>query len=218
MKHYLVFLFAALLLFSCDSHESLDYHISVGDILCDDGRIVSPVAYADGGVRGVGVVFAPRTESHEVLVVLLDELSSVTFCDSLGLSLGTSCDLEAFDGYVNTTSMQNVGLGRSPLASSAFSSHCFHQSDFIPSVAEMGLLYLSRGVVNPVLRSLGGTELSFASDHGGCWYWTSTEVKENQGRQAWLFSMADGSRHKAPVVNAYRARLVIEYNPLNVQP
>ena len=60
-------------------------------------------------------------------------------------------------------------------------------------------------------ESNGGAELTKA------WYWSSTEVKGNSHNQAWLVSMADGSQHKAPKTNQYRARLIVEYNPYRIK-
>ena len=68
--------------------------------------------------------------------------------------------------------------------------------------------------MNPVIERCGGTPVNRSPENAGCWYWTSTEVAQNKMNQAWLFSMADGSRHKAPKTNCYRARLIVEYNPL----
>lgn len=236
MKKYVIFALSAYLfvsaLASCDEHEPIDLDIHPGYVLCDDGSIVSADNFPPAHRTAVAVVFASKTESHEVLAVLLDELPPVAFCDTLGMNQGTSCDEAAFDGYVNTVSMQTTYRSRdtlvvkddkaaaenyysSPLANYAFRSHWFQQSDYIPSVAEMGLLYLARDVVNPIIERFGGTPLS--TDSRGCWYWTSTEVKQNQPNQSWLFSMSDGSRHKAPKTNSYRARLIVEYNPLNVK-
>ncbi len=207
---------------SCDEHEPVDLNVYTGFILCDDGQVMSTEAYFGQDVKkAVAVVFAPQTEDHNVLAVLLDEIPPVAFSDTLGMELGTSCDETAFDGYVNTTAMQNsrssrTGMG-SPLADAVFSHHYFSQSDYIPSVAEMGLLYLARNTVNPIIERCGGTPLYTDSDEGRCWYWTSTEVEQNKGNQAWLFSMTDGSRHKTPKTNEYRARAIVEYNPLNVK-
>lgn len=229
-------------LLSCDEHEPLDLDIHVGYILCDDGRILSPSAFNPDVNMPVAVVFAPNTDKHQVLSVLLDELSPIAFSDTLGFDQKTSCDVDAYDGYINTVALQTSYLAGkrpetvwsesdsayvtqwvsdphyygSPLGLSAISSHWFSQSDYVPSVAELGLLYISLDIVNPVIESLGGTPVSQSPDGGGCWYWTSTEVKENKQNQSWLFSMADGSRHKALKTNAYRARLIVEYNPLSI--
>jgi hypothetical protein len=222
-KYYLFPLLSVFSLFfaSCDEHEVLDLDVHTGNILCDDGQVLSTDAYfSQDASKAVAVVFAPQTEEHPVLAVLLDEIAPVAFCDSLGLELGTSCDETAFDGYENTTAMQNNRDSRSgkgsPLADEAFTYHYYWQSDYIPSVSEMGLLYLARDQVNPILERCGGTPLYDDAAGSLCWYWTSTEVEQNKGRQAWLFSMSDGSRHRAPKTNEYRARAIVEYNPLNI--
>ena len=237
----MLFLSAFMLtLTSCDEHEPLDLNIYPGYILCDDGRIVSPDEFFQGGRTAVAVVFAPLTDSHNVLSVLLDEVPFINFCDTLSMDQKTSCDISAYDGYTNTVALQTTWLpGKrkqevwrdsayvtewvtdpfyygSPLGLSAFRSHWFAQSDYVPSVAEMGLLYMSLDKVNPVIKMCGGDTIGVTPRDAGCWYWTSTEVEENKPNQAWLFSMADGSRHKAAKDNFYRARLIVEYNPLSI--
>ena len=245
MKKILSFVFvllSALVLTGCDEHEPVDMDIHVGYILCDDGRIISEQVFDNGHYTPVGVVFAPKTEDHEVLVVMLKEYYNLQFATKLAFDQGTSCDDAAYDGYLNTVALQaavesyevevqvddstvvtETEYDYSPLADRAFSSHYFWQSDYVPSVAEMGLLYLAKDAVNPVLEKCGGDPLVTEPGRPGvwhgqsCWYWTSTEVKENRGNQAWLFSMADGSRHRTPKTNSYNMRLVVEYNPLNVK-
>ena len=148
MSRFLVSFFALLLtsftFVSCDEHEPLDLDIHPGFILCDDGSVMSNKAYFEQDTRkAVAVVFAGETADHGVLAVCLHEIDAIQFCDTLGMELGTSCDVTAYDGYLNTTAMQNsrdtrTGKG-SPLADEAFSYHHFWQSDYIPSVAEMTL-------------------------------------------------------------------------------
>ena len=222
-----------LALTSCDEHEPLDLGIYPGFILCDDGRVLSPSAFNADIHTPVAVVFAPQTEEHQVLAVMLDEIPPVAFADTLAMDQKTSGDVTAYDGYVNTVALQTTHLDRdtlvnkeykadprnyycSPLGLLAFRSHWFLQSDYVPSVAELGLLYLSLGTVNPIIEKCGGTPINTRPENAGCWYWSSTEVSENKPNQAWLFSMADGSRHKAPKTNSYRARLIVEYNPLSI--
>lgn len=226
MSRFLVSFFALLLtsftFVSCDEHEPLDLDIHPGFILCDDGSVMSNKAYFEQDTRkAVAVVFAGETADHGVLAVCLHEIDAIQFCDTLGMELGTSCDVTAYDGYLNTTAMQNsrdtrTGKG-SPLADEAFSYHHFWQSDYIPSVAEMTLLYFARNQVNPIIKQCGGTPLFTDTENARCWYWTSTEVEQNKGNQAWLFSMSDGSRHETPKTNAYRARAIVEYHPVNVK-
>ena len=228
----LLVLLSSFLMTACDEHEPVDNDIHPGYILCSDGRVVSDLELNFGEHTPVAVVFAPRTDEHPVLAVLLDEVYSIACADTLNFDQKTSGSLTEYDGYTNTVALQASRIARdslvvkdykmdarnfytSPLGLCAFSSHWFCQSDYIPCVRELGLLYMSLDRVNPVIERCGGTPLSRTADNIGCWYWSSTEVSENKNNQAWLFSMADGSRHKAPKTNHYRARLIVEYNPLN---
>ena len=224
----------AFMMASCDDHAPVDLDIHIGYILCEDGRMLSEADFVKSGQEGVAVVFAEKTDDHPVLAVMLEEIPFVAFADTLSFDQKTSCDVAAFDGYENTVALQTSHLDRpalvdstylasaanyyvSPLGLLAFSSHYYFQSDFVPSVSEMGLLFLRRDEVNKVIERLGGTPLSTQNDGFSCWYWTSTEVEGNSLNQAWLVSMADGSRHKAPKTNCYNARFIVEYNPLDVK-
>lgn len=218
----LAFMLVSMLSVSCDEHEPIDLDVHPGYILCDDGQVLSTDSYFNqSSKKAVAVVFAGETADHGVLAVRLHEIEPIQFCDTLGMELGTSCDVTAYDGYLNTTAMQNsrdtrTGKG-SPLADEAFSYHYFWQSDYIPSVAEMALLFFARNQVNPIIERCGGTPLYTDAENGRCWYWTSTEVEQNKGNQAWLFSMSDGSRHETPKTNAYRARAIVEYHPVSIK-
>jgi len=221
----------ALSLTSCDEHEPVDLDIHPGYILCDDGRIIQESAFDPGQHTPVAVVFAPlATDKHPVLAVMLDEVDYIQFADTLSFDQKTGGDITAYDGYTNTVALQTTNIQRkvlvdsvyldnaanyykSPLGLLAFRSHYFAQSDFVPSVAEMRLLYQNIDQVNNMILKCGGTPINRSPSGAGCWYWTSTEVTENKMNQAWLISMADGSIHKAPKTNGYRARLIVEYNP-----
>ena len=179
MKHIYYIMFALAIGFacvSCDEHEPIDLDIHPGYILCSDGQIVSPSVFNRDVHTPVAVVFAEKTDQHQALAVLLDEIAPVAFADTLSFDQKTSGSETEYDGYVNTVALQTTHLDRDSLV-----------------------------VKTPVNRS---------PENAGCWYWTSTEVEQNKMNQAWLFSMADGSRHKAPKTNCYRARLIVEYNPL----
>lgn len=182
---------------SCDEHEEVDYHIYIGYILCDDHRTMSVNQYeSQNAVNAVGVVFAEQTEDHPALAVMLDELSSVAFADTVGFSQGTSGSLESFDGWENTVALHNSQDARSgkgsPLANEVFHYHKFGQSDYVPSVAEMRLLIAALPQVNPIIEYCGGTPLSLDSEAGSCWYWSSTEVSEDKANSAWLCSSVNG--------------------------
>lgn len=205
---------ASLVTFSsCDSYEPKDTTIHVGYILCDDHSCMRPEDYFQQNKQnGIGVVFAERTEAHPLMAVMSEELNDA-FCDSLGLSNGTSGSLTAFDGAANTRAMQNSYLAEaqkgSPLAMQLFRFHEGGQSDYLPSVAEQRLLTASARTVNPVIERLGGTPVALEGD---CWYWTSTEVAGNNGRQAWLCSAANGGIIETPKTEQHKARAIIQIN------
>lgn len=219
---------------SCDEHEPFDPDIHSGYILCSDGSIVADNVFDSRKHTPVAVVFAEQTNKHPVLAVLLDEIEYVAFADTLSFDQKTSCSLDSCDGYQNTVALQTTNIQRkvlvdsvylanadnyykSPLGLMAFRSHWFAQSDYVPSVMELELLYKALPKVNPLIRMCGGTPIGTSPAGAGCWYWSSTEVKGNNYNQAWLVSMADGSQHKAPKTNSYRARLIVEYNPYRIK-
>lgn len=238
MRKKILYLFVGFLtmtgLYSCDEHEPFDPDIHSGYILCSDGSIVADNVFDSRTHTPVAVVFAEQTAKHPVLAVLLDEIDYIAFADTLSFDQKTSCSLDSCDGYLNTCALQTTNIQRkvlvdsvyldnaanyykSPLGLMAFRSHWFLQSDYVPSVMELELLYKALPKVNPLIEMCGGTPIGTSPEDAACWYWSSTEVKGNSYNQAWLVSMADGSQHKAPKTNCYRARLIVEYNPYRIK-
>ena len=200
---------------SCDNHEPIDRDIHVGYVLCNDHSCMDTASYFNQTKRkAVGVVFAEKTDDHPALAVMFDELNEV-FCDSVGMVNGTSTDITSFCGFKNTIAMYNsysaeTGKG-SPLAMEMINFHTNGQSDYLPSVAEQRLLASSARVINPVLERLGGTPIALEGD---CWYWTSTEVEDNPGVQAWLCSADNGRFLPTPKTQRHKARAIVEiYDP-----
>lgn len=200
---------------SCDNHEPIDRDIHVGYVLCNDHSCMDTASYFNQTKRkAVGVVFAEKTDDHPALAVMFDEVNEV-FCDSVGMVNGTSTDVTSFCGFKNTIAMYNsysaeTGKG-SPLAMEMINFHTNGQSDYLPSVAEQRLLASSARVINPVLERLGGTPIALEGD---CWYWTSTEVEDNPGVQAWLCSADNGRFLPTPKTQRHKARAIVEiYDP-----
>ena len=196
---------------SCDDYQPADNAIHVGYILCENHSCMNPETYFSQTThKAVGVVFAEQTEDHPLMAVMLKELNEV-FCDSVGLSNGTSGNLTAFDGSANTRAMQksyNAGTKKgSPLAMKLFTFHEGGQSDFLPSVAEQRLLNVSARSINAIIERLGGTPIALDGD---CWYWNSTEVSENSGLQAWLCSSANGGIIETPKTESHKARAIVK--------
>ena len=200
---------------SCDNHEPIDRDIHVGYVLCNDHSCMDTASYFNQTKRkAVGVVFAEKTDDHPALAVMFNEVNEV-FCDSVGMVNGTSTDVTSFCGFKNTIAMYNsysaeTGKG-SPLAMEMINFHTNGQSDYLPSVAEQRLLASSARVINPVLERLGGTPIALEGD---CWYWTSTEVEDNPGVQAWLSSADNGRFLPTPKTQRHKARAIVEiYDP-----
>lgn len=196
---------------SCDDHEPIDPNVHIGYVLCDDHSCMDTTTYFNQSKRkAVGVVFAEQGEDHPALAVLFKEVNEV-FCDSAGLVNGTSKDISTFDGYNNTVAMYNsyvedTGKG-SPLAMKMIDFHENGQSDFVPSVAEQRLMVAAARKINPVIQRFGGTPIAIDGD---CWYWTSTEVSEMAGTQAWLCSAVNGGIMPTPKTESHKARAVVE--------
>lgn len=172
-------------------------------------------------IHAVGVVFGIEDDNHKAMAVMLQEIHDIAFADSLGMDLGTSGDVTMFDGYVNSVSMCNTvdrktGHG-SPLGQYVFASHTFGQSDFIPSYAESKLLHMRVRAVNRVISRLielghDGDLISTDSKDGSCWYWTSTEDKDDMANRAWLCSMATGGFQQTPKTELHNSRVIVELN------
>lgn len=197
---------------SCDEHEPIDPDFHVGYVLCDDHTVMPLEKFkAQSHINAVGVVFAEATESHPAMAVMLNEIPPTAFADSLGMKQGTSGDVAAYDGNTNTISLtntkdSNTGYG-SPLADYVFRTNS--ASHFIPSVAEMRLLMQSRNTVNETIGELDGDLISTDPTGGKCWYWTSTEVKENEANQAWLCSAVNGGIQPTPKDEHHPARAIV---------
>lgn len=208
-----VFVFAV---WSCDAHDPIDTNIYPGFVLTSDNNTMSIGQFtATDDIEAIGVVFASANDDHPTLAVTLDEILPVAFSEPLGYDQGTSATTDLYDGFLNTTKMQNLvadSLYTSPLAYSVFRRAHFGQSLFIPSVAELRLLFAALPQVNPVIVKLGGTPISTNSIDGSCWYWSSSEVKENKSMQAWLVSSTNGSYQETPKDGLHPARAILSIN------
>lgn len=209
---------AGLSLTACDDHEVADMSPHIGYVLCDDNSYMDTTSYLSQDTKkAVGVIFALKTDDHPVLAVNLNEISGM-FCDSLGLSNGTSGSTAAYDGRSNTTAMiasydSNTGHG-SPIAMATETFHSDGQREYIPSVAEMRMLIKAAGTINPVLKRLGGTVIktTSAGNADDTWYWTSTEDSTSNAKAAWLCSAANGGILSTLKTGVHKARAVVEVN------
>ena len=216
MKKILSMMMAAtaILFTSCDDHKDFpDTAMKVGHILCTDGKVLPFEQYEQSGKTAIAVVFhINQNEDIEGngYAVYLDDIAPEAFADSIGVAQGTSASLTAYDGNTNTLALYDTRDVSSPLAEKVFDLWRYGQSAYIPSVAQMRLLYQARYAINPYIVKCGGTPIP--DDENDCWYWTSTEVKGQETAKSWLFSLGSGAIQETPKWQAHKARPVITLN------
>lgn len=211
MKKILFTMLTALtMLSSCDEHiDPLDTSLRPCQILCTDGKVLTYEQMKEEEKTPIGVVFYANHGNEDIAcsgyaVYLWDkEMSALS--DSLGFNQGTSANISAFDGNSNTYAMYFSGT--SPAAESVFDTWHYGQSAFIPSVAEMRLLYTLRGSLNEYIEKCGGDIISNNPDE--CWYWTSTEVAGQEQHKAWLYSLSTGAMQETPKDQTHKVRPII---------
>lgn len=199
----------AVTLSSCDEHiEFPDTAMKTCDILCTDGEIVRYDDMVSKGKTPIGVVFHVnqdgKTEGTGYAVYLWD-VPMAAFSDSTGVKQNTSANPASFDGNANTYAMYASGV--SSAATSVFDMWKYGQSAYIPSVAQLQLLYASRNAVNSYISKCGGDVIS--DEPSECWYWSSTEVSGQESAKAWLFSLASGAMQETPKTEPHKIRPII---------
>ena len=196
---------------SCDEHRDFpDTAMKPCHVLCTDGKVTTYETCKAQGKTPIAVVFnINQSEKMEGTgyAVFLHDLYPSAFADTISVKQNTSADVTAYDGNVNTYKMFTTKDVESPLAESVFSVWTYGQSAYIPSVAQMRLLYESRHLINPIIIKCGGDPIPDTPDE--CWYWTSTEVEGQETVKAWLFSLGSGALQETPKDQAHKARPII---------
>jgi len=201
----------ALGLVACDEHRDFpDTGMKVGHILCTDGKVMSYEDYSLSGKEAIAVVFHLNRDEAMAgngYAVYLHDLAPEAFADSIGIAQGTSADLAALDGNENTFALYETTETSSPIAEQVFDLWKYGQSAYVPSVAQMRLLYASREAVNPYIEQCGGMPIPDSANE--CWYWTSTEVAGQETAKAWLYSTGSGTIQETPKWQAHKVRPII---------
>lgn len=230
---------ATIVLAACDDHQDFpDTAMKVTHILTTDGNVMPYDTYEQSGKQAIAVVFHINGWSSERRVpsslglsrdatdegnanqredmdgngyaVYLWDIAPESFADSIGVEQGTSADLTAYDGNANTFALYETTDVKSPLAERVFDLWRYGQSAYIPSVAQMRLLYHAKDIINPYILKCGGTPIPDEDDD--CWYWTSTEVKGQATAKSWLYSLGSGAIQETPKWQAHKARPIITIN------
>lgn len=207
--HYICAALMAVAFVSCDEHRDFpDTAMKTCDILCTDGKVVRFEDMQSQGKKPIAVVFhINQTDNMEGTgyAVYLWDIASAEFSDSIGVKQTTSANVTAYDGNSNTYAMYASGV--SPAADEVFNMWHYGQSAYIPSVAQMRLLYQAKNAVNSYIQRCGGEVISDNPDE--CWYWTSTEVKDQESAKAWLYSLASGALQETPKEQPHKIRPII---------
>lgn len=143
---------------ACDAHieesEETKYPVHV---LCVDGTVIPYSEYEQSKEQAIAVVFHigsdGETEGNGYAVYLWD-MTPKAFADSLGVEQGTSADITAYDGNENTFALYETEETASPMAEAVFALWKYGQSAYVPSVAQMRLLYAARGIINAGHREM----------------------------------------------------------------
>ena len=189
--HFIIAALAALVFTSCDDHiiEDASWHSwTPGMVYSTNGDVTTYEQCIKKGNTPEAVLFyVDNTDKLGGIAyaVTLHDNSEACFSDpdTIYVAQGTSADYTSFDGENNTTALRYSPIA-SPIAKRTNPKY------FLPSVAEMYLLYASRNAVNPVIAQCHGTPLPL--DDESCWYWTSTEQDIAQSDRAWRFSLYSG--------------------------
>ena len=175
---------------SCDNHvyEDASWHSWMpGMVYCSNGEIMS---YENCVSKG------------NTPEAVLNDYPDKEFIDpdTTYFAQGTSADIMQFDGESNTVKLRYFQV-QSPIAKSVSPKF------FIPSVAEMYKLYVSKDVINSTIKKCGGMPLPF--DKNECWYWTSTECDGAETDRAWRYSLSSGRFEMADKHSSYATRPII---------
>lgn len=210
----IVLFLSALSLAACDEHVDFpDTSIKIGHVLCSDGSTMSVEQCDELGKIPVAVVFHVSHDSltaGDGYAVYLRDIYLTRLADSLGVEQGTSASLTLYDGNANSYAMFSCKEVGSPAADIVFGMWYYGQSAYLPSVAEMRLLYAVKDEINPILVHCGGDALA---DMGNAsWYWTSTEVQGQSAYKAWLYSMSSGAIQETPKYEPHYLRPIMTLN------
>ncbi len=212
----LILLVATVLFAACDEHRDFpDTSMKPCHVLLTDGNVMSPSEYDKSNKKdkAIAVVFYVNQRENiegEGYAVYLWDMTPLAFADSIGVEQGTSADITAWDGNTNTFALYDTKETASPMAEGVFDLWRYGQSAYVPSVAQMRLLYSMKETINPMIEKCGGNPLPDNPDV--CWYWTSTEVKGQQTAKAWLYSVGSGTMQETPKWQAHKVRPIITLN------
>ncbi len=214
---YTMIMLAVMMVFTaCDEHMDIpDTSMKPGHILMTDGKVMSKSDFEKSGQKDKAIAVVFYVNQREGVegkgyAVYLWDIAPLAFADSIGIDQGSSADITAYDGNSNTFALYDTKETASPMAEGVFDLWRYGQSAYVPSVAQMRLLYEMKETINPIIESFGGDVLPDMPN--ACWYWTSTEVAGQQTAKAWLYSIGSGAMQETPKTQSHKVRPIITLN------
>lgn len=182
----------------------------VGHVLCSDGTVLSLCEYVKTDKEAIGIVFKVNADPNATdlgYAVCIHDVGELAFADELNVKQGTSCSLDLEDGNTNTYAIYSTEDVKSPMANLVFNLWPYGQSAYVPSVAQLRLLFANKDFVNRRIEAVGGEPILEGNED--CWMWSSTEVDGQQADKAWLFSMNYGSIQETPKNQPHKVRPIV---------
>jgi len=150
--------------------------VAVGNILCTDGTVVSPLDWPVAGKTAMGIVFHVDSTGEHGWAVHLQNQGSYKWA-----SYGTDVTqlpnisfarvaLQDLDGYTNTQILLNDAY--CPAANAVD----FANGWYLPALGQLNLIFAEMVTLNTSLQVVGGTQFYMDSDFH---YWSSTECGYN---------------------------------------
>ncbi len=151
--------------------------VSIGDILCTDGSILSREAFPSSGKTAEGIVFyIDNTDAHGWAVALNNQSSSIKWCRYYEYDIANLPNISNarnamhdLDGHTNT------GIIRAEGNSSIFPAAWAVDYDngwYLPSAGQLRYLYSCAPEINASLQVVGGTAIHYQYNF---YWWSSTE-------------------------------------------
>jgi hypothetical protein len=184
--------------------------VSIGDILCTDGSILSREAFPSSGKTAEGIVFyIDNTDTHGWAVALNNQSSSIKWCRYYEYDIANLPNISNarnamhdLDGHTNT------GIIRAEGNSSIFPAAWAVDYDhgwYLPAAGQIRYLYGYIPEVNLSLEIVGGEPFDLS---GNWWLWASTECG---AEDAWDINYQGSEGHSKKPDHYFFVRSITDF-------
>jgi len=151
--------------------------VSIGDILCTDGSIVSRASFPSSGKTAQGIVFyVDATDTHGWAVALNNQSNSIKWCIHYTYDIADLPNVSnAREAMHDLNGHGNTGIIRAEGGSDVFPAAWAVDYDhgwYLPAGGQLRYLYSCAPEVNASLQTVGGTPIHL---EGQYYWWSSTE-------------------------------------------